>query len=170
MSNIYLVGMMGSGKTETGKCLARMAGSHFVDLDQRIEEDAGTAIAKIFEEKGEPYFRTLETGVLREVVGEELQVVATGGGIVLKPENVHLMQETGRIIFLDASAETLFNRIRGCSNRPLLQTADPRKSLEELLEKRISLYKQSCDVRILTDEKTPDQVAAEIAEKLKGSL
>lgn len=164
MKNIYLIGMMGAGKTAVGRSLARLAGVHFVDIDHLIVERAGKSINQIFEENGEPYFRNLETEVLKTVASEHGKVVATGGGIVLKPENVQLMKQSGKIIFLEASLDTLWERVKLKSDRPLLKTENPKATLERILAERQPIYRSVADAVVLSEEKTFHDVARDIAD------
>ena len=162
MKNIYLIGMMGSGKTSSGRALAKLLKVTFLDLDEQIAEQAGQSINDIFKTKGESHFRKIETELLDRASKLTDHVVATGGGIVLKPENNARMKETGVIIYLKTSLNALWERVRRNKNRPLLATADPKKTLEELLSKRGLLYETTADKIFLTDQKTPEAVALEI--------
>lgn len=166
--NIYLLGMMGSGKSVTGKALAAMLGYEFTDLDAEIEKKEGRKIARIFEENGEPYFRDVETAVLKEFSAVPNRVFATGGGIVLKDENIEIMKSTGRGIFLETSLSVLWERVRQSKDRPLLNTPDPKGTLERIMENREYRYTKASDLSVLTDGLSPQQVAKQIAELLKN--
>lgn len=131
---------MGTGKTSVGKELAKKKKWQFVDLDELIELREGRAIADIFATQGEPYFRRLEKKVLKEVSREKNFVVACGGGVVLDPENIKVMQEAGRIICLAATPEVILERTSGCAHRPLLNVPDPKKQIELLLKLRSPYY------------------------------
>src|SRR3990167_7279780 len=110
--NIYLIGMMGSGKSVTGKALADMMKLKFVDLDSVLAEKTGSSISEIFESKGETHFRNLEAQILDKTVSQENHaVIATGGGIVVRPENVRIMKETGRVVYLKTGMECLKERL-----------------------------------------------------------
>ena len=167
MSNIYLVGMMGSGKSVTGKRLAPMLGSEFVDLDNWIEKRTGRPIREIFEKEGEPYFREQEAALLKEASGTGPRVVATGGGAVLRPENVERMRETGKVVYLEASLETLWKRVKEKNDRPLLKNGEPKQALARILGEREALYKTTCDFRVNTDGQKAERVAREIFEILR---
>ena len=143
MSNIYLVGMMGSGKTVTGRHLAVLLNYGFVDLDENIQDKLHRTISDIFEKEGEPFFRKEEAGVLKEVSGIGRRVIATGGGTVLLPENVTRMKSTGKVVYLETSLELLWQRVRGKKDRPLLKQSDPRQSLEMIFAARRPLYEQA---------------------------
>ena len=162
MENIYLVGMMGSGKTSSGKALAKLLSVRFVDLDEQITEHAGRSINDIFETDGEPHFRKMESDLLLRVSRGKDQVVATGGGIVLSSTNRHEMKNTGRVFYLKTSLEVLWERVRDKRDRPLLSSSNPRKTLEELYLERTPLYETSSEKVFLTDQKLPEEVAQEI--------
>jgi len=140
MKNIYLVGFMGTGKTVVGREIARHKNWRFLDLDELIELKEKTAITEIFAKKGEPYFRKVESKALKEVAKEKNFVVACGGGIVIDPENIKTMKETGLMICLAAGAEVILKRISGHTHRPLLNVPDPRKQVELLLKLRAPYY------------------------------
>ena len=167
MPSLYLVGMMGSGKSVTGKRLAALLGLPFFDLDERIEEKAGRGILQIFEKDGEANFRNLETAVLKEVPSTGSKVIATGGGIVLGRENVEWMRRTGKIIYLKTSLAELWGRLQGKKNRPLLKGTNPRANLERILKEREGLYEKVCDLWVDTDGCTADQTVQKILETLR---
>lgn len=168
MPNIYLTGMMGSGKSVTGKRLATKLGYGFLDLDEMIERKAGKRITQIFEEEGEKLFRDLEAQMLKEAAVADLKVVATGGGTILRRINVDLMKATGKIIFLETSPAVLWDRVKDKKDRPLLKGGQPQEKLMEIYATRMPLYQDSCEFKILTDGKTAGAVADEISEKLKA--
>ena len=141
--NIFLVGMMGAGKTTIGKSLAQATGKIFIDSDHEIQERTGVKIPIIFEIEGELGFRRRETEVLRELVKMNNIVLATGGGAVLKRENRRLLKRWGTVIYLRASVNDLQRRTRHDKNRPLLQTEDIQAKLTELLAQRDSLYRET---------------------------
>jgi len=140
MKNIYLVGFMGTGKTSVGCELAKKKKWQFVDLDDLIELREKRAIADIFAKNGEPYFRRVEKQVLKEVAKEKKFVVATGGGIVIDPENIKIMKESGVIICLAATPEVVLRRTSGYAHRPLLNVKGPKKQIELLLKLRAPYY------------------------------
>ena len=159
---MYLVGMMGSGKTTSGKALAKLLGLSFVDLDEQIVEHAGHSINDIFKSEGEPYFRNIESEILVRVSSKADQVVATGGGIVTNPSNSARMKSTGLVIYLKTSLDVLWERVKGKKDRPLLSTSNPRKALENLYHERVPLYEENSDKVFVTDHKSPEAVALEI--------
>jgi shikimate kinase len=149
--NIIFVGPMGAGKTTIGKQLARALGRTFYDSDRVIEERTGANIPLIFEMEGEEGFRRREKAIIAELTNKQDIVLATGGGVILDPENRDQITRQGFVIYLSAPLEQLFNRTAKDKNRPLLQTPDPRKKLEEILSVRDPLYREVADVVIETD-------------------
>jgi len=161
-SNVYLIGMMGSGKTVTGKALAGLLDYLFVDLDAEIQVREGRSIPEIFAASGESYFRDVEASVLKQFSKKARQVIATGGGIVLREENVQCMKETGKVMLLKASAESLWQRVRYSKDRPLLNKPDPFGALRQILNDREAFYDNACDFSVPTDGKIAEDVASEI--------
>ena len=161
-----MIGMMGSGKSVTAKRLAPMLGFEFVDLDDWIEKRTGRPIREIFEKEGEPYFREQEAVLLKEAAGTASRVVATGGGAVLRPENVKRMRETGKVVYLQTSLETLWKRVKEKNDRPLLKNGDPEQALARILGEREALYKTACDFQVNTDGQKAGAVAKKIFDIL----
>ena len=161
--NIVLIGFMGAGKTTLGKELAKRFGYNFLDTDEYIENREGMSISDIFEKKGEAYFRKLETTVLMELK-ETLKntVVSTGGGLPLRTENSKLLREIGTVYYLKASADTIYNRVKYSTNRPLLNCEDPYGRICELLKVRNGIYEQNCDKVVVTDNQTLEYVIGQI--------
>jgi len=166
--NIYLIGMMGSGKSVTGKALAVLCDASFVDLDNEIEKEEGRAVSEIFAKSGEPYFRRVESAVLENFSRKNNQVIAAGGGIILSSVNVHRIKETGTVILLDASAITLWRRLQHSKGRPLLNKPDPFETLTQILNDREPLYKKACHFSVSTDGKSAEDVAQEIRKVVKS--
>lgn len=159
--NVYLVGMMGSGKTTVGQELARHLGYRFFDTDTLIERVAEKTVSEIFATEGEVNFRQLEHQVLCELAAYQHSVIATGGGIVIRTENWSYLR-CGLVVWLDAPVETLFDRLRGDSTRPLLDDRDPLAKLEAILAARRSKYEQA-DLHVLfQDGESPAQIAQRI--------
>ena len=167
--SLYLVGMMGSGKTSTGRPLAEPLGYGFVDADAVIEQAAGCSIPEIFERDGEAGFRALESQVLNAIGQRHSLVVATGGGVVTQQENWGLLH-SGIVVWLDVVPEQLMQRLRADSTvRPLLQTDDPDAALNTLLNQRRPLYAEA-DLTVVIDQETPDAVADGILQLLPSLL
>lgn len=163
--NIFLIGFMGAGKTTVGEVLAQKIGYTCVDPDQVLEENAGTTISTIFSEYGEDYFRDLETKTLESISEGEKQVIATGGGVVIKDRNWDIMKEAGLTIYLKAPVEVLYERIKDSTHRPLLQVENPLERARELLDEREHLY-QKADLIIDTESMSVDEVAQELIRDL----
>ena len=167
--NLYLVGMMGAGKSAVGRPLAEALGYRFVDADTAIEAVAGRPIPQIFAEQGEAGFRELETAVIGQIAAWHSLVVATGGGVVTRPENWGHMRQ-GVVIWLDAPEELLLQRLAADPTpRPLMASPDPAARLRQLLAERRPLYAQA-DLQIVQDGGPPQRVAAQILEALPGIL
>jgi shikimate kinase len=164
--NIFLVGLMGAGKTSVGRLLAKRFGKTFYDCDQEIERRTGVKIPVIFEIEGEEGFRTREANVLRELTALNDIVLATGGGAILREENRRTLMHNGTVVYLRASLDDLYQRTRHDRNRPLLDTADPRAKLEELFAQRDPLY---CEVASLVMD-TGNQSLGNLANRLEQRL
>lgn len=148
--NIFLVGLMGAGKTSVGRLLAKRLGHRFIDSDHEIEARTGVKIPVIFEIEGEAGFRARESAMIEELTRQDEIVLATGGGAILDPANRAALHSRGTVVYLRASVEDLWNRTRHDRNRPLLQTADPRGRLEQLLVQRDPLYVETAHVIVDT--------------------
>ncbi|BAO28404.1 shikimate kinase [Sulfuritalea hydrogenivorans sk43H] len=147
-NNIYLVGMPGAGKTTVGRQLARRMQRTFVDADHEIETRTGVRIPVIFDIEGEQGFRDRESRVIAELADESNLIVATGGGVVLRPQNRAALRQGGTVIYLHVAPRLLFERTRLDPNRPLLQVADPMQKIEELFAVRDPLYREVADIVI----------------------
>lgn len=148
--NIFLVGLMGAGKTSVGKLLARRLGKTFYDCDHEIERATGVKVAVIFEIEGEAGFRAREAKILAELVRRREIVLATGGGAVLSADNRKLLAENGVVVYLRANSADLWSRTRHDKNRPLLRTADPLARLQQLFDERDALYRSVADIVVDT--------------------
>jgi shikimate kinase len=164
--NVFLVGMMGAGKTSMGKVLARRLNKTFFDCDHEIERQTGVKVAVIFEIEGETGFRQRETKTLAELVLHKDIVLSTGGGAVLAPENRRLLAENGVVVYLRATVVELWNRTRHDKNRPLLRTADPRARLEELHAERDPLYREVADIVVDTGSQSLSSLAQRLEQEL----
>ncbi len=167
--NIFLIGMMGSGKSQTGPDLAKMLNYAFVDTDDVIEKASKQSINDIFEKDGEKGFRDLEKQVLKEIIQHHSLVISTGGGLVTVPENWGILHQ-GIVIWLDLDLERSIKRIqRDDRKRPLLNSDDLPKTFSEIYESRKPMYLES-DMRIKVEDQSPYEVAAMISEKLPNIL
>ena len=162
---IVLCGMMGCGKTTVARALSDRLGWEWVDTDEWIVRRYGQ-ISEIFAQKGEAYFRNLETEAVRALPCGVHTVVSVGGGLVLKEENVRLLKEQGKIVYLQAEKETLQRRLEGDTTRPLLAGEALSARLDELLSARSAIYEGAADIVVRVDRKTPEEIADEIVEKL----
>lgn len=165
--SIVIIGFMGAGKSSTGKALARKTGLPRLDTDEIVSSGFGLDVMEIFTRFGEEKFRDAETEALGRLSKTEPAIIVTGGGIVLRPENVKMLRELGRVVSLEADEETLFRRISRRATRPLLQTEDPRGTLAELLRARAPLYREAADVRVDTSRLTHDEVADAILKSIE---
>jgi len=165
--NIFLVGFMGAGKSTVGKILAEKIGYKFLDADKAVEDRAGTTITDIFSEHGEPYFRDMESETTESLASGEKQVIATGGGVVQRDRNWDAMKSNGITIYLKASIETIWERIKDDTTRPLMQVENPVETARDLLNKRTPMYEKA-DIILLTDDLSLEQAADEILALLNS--
>ena len=167
--NLYLVGMMGVGKSTVGSLLAQELGYGFIDTDNVIEKAANKSINQIFADDGETEFRKLESNILAQVCAYTKLVIATGGGIVTKQENWSYLHH-GLIVWLDAPVELLLTRLAEDATRPLLQDTDPQAKLRSLFQQRQPLYSQA-DLHInITETETPEQIVSRILSTIPTVL
>ncbi|MVW58602.1 3-dehydroquinate synthase [Massilia sp. NEAU-DD11] len=167
-NNIFLVGLMGAGKTTIGRLLARRLDMTFIDSDHEIEARTGATIPWIFEIEGEASFRRREADVIRELTAQNGIVLATGGGAVLNPASRALLAERGTVIYLRASVSSILARTAHDKNRPLLQTADPRRKLEDLTAQREPLYREIADMVIDTGRPNVQSMVQTILDQLEA--
>ncbi len=147
-SNIFLIGMMGSGKTTIGRILARKMKKQFIDSDHEIELRTGAKIPLIFEIEGEIGFRKREAKVISELTSLKNIVLATGGGVILSEKNRRFLKERGIVVYLQASVNSLVQRTSYDSNRPLIKSKNPKSSIEKLIFQRKSLYEEIADIKL----------------------
>ncbi len=167
VKNIVLAGFMGTGKTEVGRVLAQRLGYVLVDVDDEIEKEQKMKISDIFGRSGEPAFRDIESAMIKKLAQLGKAVISTGGGAVLRQENIDSLRSKGVLVCLTASAETIFDRTKRSNDRPLLKVDDPLGKIKELLALRRPCY-QKADIAIETEDKTPVEVAEEIIEKVRS--
>lgn len=161
---------MGSGKSTIGHIIAQQINREFLDSDHYIEQKTGVDIPRIFDIEGECGFRERESNALRYLLNQSNQVIATGGGSVMRKENQALLRSNGFIIFLDASVNQQMHHLRRDKKRPLLQTDDPRGRLERLLEVRRPIYLDLADLTVKTDDRVARKLAIDIITQLPDSL
>jgi shikimate kinase len=152
---------MGTGKSSVGRIVADALQFEFVDTDAMIEAQSGRTIADIFATNGEPVFRQLEEQVVEQLTSRQKLVISTGGGLVMNPNNLKSLKTHALVVCLWASAETIFERVRTQTHRPLLQTSDPQAKIKELLDVRGPTYRQA-DVLIHTGLRSPREVALQV--------
>jgi shikimate kinase len=168
MRNIVLVGFMGSGKTTVGRLLAERTGMPLVDMDSMIEERAGKPITAIFAEDGEPHFRQLERELVKELATGSNQIISTGGGIVLNPDNIADFEQTGLVVCLLADAPTVLDRVKHDNSRPLL-AGDKEAKIIELLNARKPLYEAISHKIDTSGRPSPDPTAQEIIDLYRSN-
>jgi len=168
-NNIFLVGLMGSGKTTIGRSLAKKLNLRFVDADQEIETRTGASIPLIFEIEGEASFRQREADVIRDLTAQQGIVLATGGGAVLNETSRQLLRERGTVIYLRASVASILQRTSHDKNRPLLQTADPKARIEALSLERAPLYQEVAHITIETGRPNVHSVVHNILLQLQSN-
>jgi len=161
MRNIVLIGFMGTGKTSVGHALASQLSLTFVDMDAIIEEREARPITEIFATDGEPYFRSVERALVQELAEQEGLVVGTGGGVVLNPDNISDFSASGLVVCLQATPETILDRVMHDTTRPLLAGDDKMQKILGILEKRQALY-EAIHHQLDTNGKTVEEVVEEI--------
>ena len=166
---IVLVGMMGAGKTTVGRRLATRLARNFVDSDEEVEKAANMTIPDIFAAHGEADFRAGEARVIARLLRDADIVLGTGGGAFINPETRALVRAHAVSVWIKADFELLFQRVSRRSNRPLLKTANPRETLQTLIEARYPVYAEA-DITIVSRDVPQDQVAGEIIDALAGHL
>lgn len=161
-ANLFLIGFMGSGKSTVAAKLKNRTHKKLIEMDETIVSNQGMSINEIFEKYGEAHFREIESELVKEISSEGDCIVSCGGGVVIKPENIEEMKKNGKIVFLSATPETIFERVRYSTNRPILNGHMNVEYIAELMEKRRTLYEAAADVVISTDNKNADEICDEI--------
>ena len=161
---IILIGFMGVGKTTIGKIISKKLDLKFVDMDEYIEMVEDKSISKIFEQYGEQYFRKIETKTLKELIKDDNIIIATGGGIVSKKENLDILKKEKKVIFLDGNTQTILGHLTNEINkRPLLSSSSNiENTITNLLNERYEKYKESSKIEISVDNKNIDEVVSQI--------
>lgn len=167
MRNVILIGFMGSGKTTVGLRLSYRLRRSVIDTDKEIEREEKRTISEIFATDGEGYFRDKETACLRKLLGNAgNHIISVGGGLPLREENRKLLHELGQVFYLQASAETIYERVKHDTTRPLLQGDDPQTKIRTMLAERDGYYRDAADVVINVDGKDFEHVLSEIEEQV----
>jgi shikimate kinase len=168
-NNIALIGFMGAGKTVTGRALASELEMDFVDLDDVIEEKTGKTISDIFSGQGELAFRDLETEALNDACAKQYTVIACGGGVVMRKENIAMLNRSALVVYLWAETSTLLQRISASQGkRPLLDVEDPAAAIDEILRSRITFYEKTADITVDTTGLTTNSVVRQIISELSN--
>ncbi len=168
MKNLILIGFMGAGKTTVGQLLAKEKGMAFSDTDERIASEQGMGIPELFAKYGEPYFRDLETGLLRRMREDTRDtVLSVGGGLPVREENRGLLRGLGCVIYLSAEKGTILSRVKNDGSRPLLEGGDLEGRVERLMREREALYRQAAHLVIRTDRRSVSQVLRIICQETR---
>jgi shikimate kinase len=165
--NIFLVGMMGAGKTTVGKLLSRQMGKTFVDCDEEIQRRTGVSITHIFDVEGEDGFRKRESAVIHDLAQRDNLVLATGGGAVLLKANREDLGRNGIVVYLKGTVHDLWQRTRNDRGRPLLQTADPLGRLKELYQQRDPLYAEVADLTVVSGKQSAQHLAMKLVQEIE---
>ena len=164
--NIFLIGFMGAGKSTIAKALCRELQMQLVEMDARIVEEQGMSINDIFAQYGEDHFRDIESQLILTLGEEGNTIVSCGGGVVVRPRNIEFMKKSGKVVFLSATPETIYERVKNSTDRPILNGHMNVEYIAELMEKRRALYEAAADIKIETDGKSRLEICKEIMEKL----
>ena len=167
--HIFLIGFMGSGKTTIGKELARLLDREQVDMDQLIETETGLTVSEIFQRYGEEYFRDLESNLIQRLAADtDLKVICTGGGVVLRDENIYWMKKSGALVLLNAHPEEIYRRIADDSSRPLLKNRMDVEKISEMMLSRMPFYEKAADIFVETDNRAAAEICDLIVDRLSA--
>lgn len=165
LPNLVLIGFMGCGKSSVGRRLSTLTGHRFVDTDELVTSAENRSIAEIFAAEGEDYFREVEARVLQEMVGVCGIILSTGGGLIVREANRETLRQIGVVAWLDAEPDVLFERASRSGKRPLLQTADPRATFDQLIASRREIYAATADFRLDSTHHGHDEAAQLLLEE-----
>lgn len=166
VKNIILIGFMGTGKTVVGRHLAALLKYNYLDTDDLIEKTEGLSVSNIFKQKSEGYFRNLESEVILTLVDYEKFIIATGGGIVLRRENVENLKKIGPLVLLSSRPEVIYERLKDDKSRPLLAGNNPLGKTKEILGQRTPIYESAADFEVDTSDISVDEAARQIIKTL----
>ncbi len=166
-NHIFLVGFMGAGKSTVAFALHRRLALPLVEMDERLVQEQGMSINEIFERFGEERFRGLESRLIVELGEGEPSVISCGGGVVVRPENIENMKRSGRVVYLSATPETVYERVKNSMDRPVLNGHMNVEYIAELMGRRSALYEAAADVTVKTDGRSPEAICDEIEEQIK---
>jgi shikimate kinase len=168
--NVVLVGFMGAGKSSIARLVARSLGFECIDTDDLVVENARMPIHRIFQNQGEEAFRDLETAALLSLADREHLIISTGGGIVLREQNRKQLRTIGFTVWLSASVEATYERVRHNTGRPLLRVPDPKATIAEMMDARAPLYRASADLHIDTSQLSMDDIAYGVTESARHAF
>lgn len=166
MKNVYLIGFMGCGKSTVSNCFCEKYGMERLEMDEELVKQEGRNIADIFAERGEAYFREIETSLLKSLENRSNLVVSCGGGTAMRKVNVDEMKKSGTVILLSALPETVYERVKESHHRPLLEGNMNVEYIRDLMEQRKSKYEAAADFTVMTDHKSAEEICREIIECL----
>lgn len=165
--NIFLIGFMGCGKSTMARLLAEETGMELVEMDETIEKEASMSISKIFEVYGEEYFRDLESELVLRIAQKGGAIVSCGGGAILRKKNVENMKKNGKIIYLSATPETIYERVRYSTNRPLLAGNMNVEYISSMMDMRLPKYIEAADITLCVDKKEKNEILEELIAERK---
>ena len=170
MNNIILVGYMGCGKTTVGKSIVGLAKYTFADTDEMIVTQQGRSISEIFEKDGEDAFRAMETALLENMIADDSDrlVISTGGGMPVREENRPLLKRLGTVVYMRVTPNTVYERIKGDTTRPLLQCENPLERIKEMITSRTPAYESAAEIVIDVDNLTQQEAAEEIIKRVES--
>lgn len=167
MRNIFLIGYMGTGKSTVAAFISKEYGFDVMEMDEMLVQKEGMSVSDIFRNHGEEYFREVETNLLKKICMLTNQVVSCGGGVVLRSQNIEEMKKCGTIVLLSARPETILERVKGDSSRPLLQGNKNLAFITDMLEQRRPKYEGAADIVVQTDGKRVSDICKEIFDKIE---
>lgn len=163
--HIFLIGFMGCGKSTNARRLSKLTGADQLEMDAEIVKEQGMEISDIFAQYGEPYFRDLETELIRSFLTRQPAIVSCGGGAVLRAENVELMKSMGKIVLLTAEPETIYERVKNSTERPLLNGNMNVEYIAKMIGERRPRYEAAADIAVATDGRNASEICAEILKR-----
>ena len=167
MKNIFLIGFMGSGKSTISKMLSEKLGVMCAEMDEMIVQEQRMPITEIFEKFGESHFRDIETDLVRRLQKQDGVIVSCGGGAVLREENRNMMKQSGVIVLLTATPETILERVKYSTDRPILNGNMTVEYISSLMERRRACYEEAADFAVATDDKSSEEICQEILNKIE---
>lgn len=164
--NIFLIGFMGAGKSTIARELSKKLRRELVEMDERIVQEQGMSINEIFEQYGEDRFREIESQLILDLGDQKASVISCGGGVIVRPENVDYMKKSGKVVYLSANPETIYERVKNSTDRPILNGHMNVEYIAELMNQRRAKYHAAADIGVTTDDKSWEEICDEILERL----